>query len=56
MEKLKLFLVKCKRVWHVMRKPTKKEYNTIAKVAAIGILILGAMGFFISLLVKGFFK
>ena len=35
-----------------MRKPNKKEYNTTAKVAAIGIAILGVLGFVIALLMK----
>jgi len=48
----KSFLLKCKRVWHVLRKPTRKEFEQIAKVAAIGILILGAVGFLISIVMK----
>jgi protein translocase SEC61 complex gamma subunit len=39
-----------------MKKPNKKEYNTTAKVAAIGIAILGAMGFLISLVMKFFVR
>ncbi len=50
--KIKSFLVQCKRVWHVLRKPTSEEFKTIAKVSAIGILILGALGFLISDLMK----
>lgn len=47
-EELKKFSAKCKRVWLVMRKPTRKEYETVAKVTAVGILIVGAIGFLIS--------
>jgi protein transport protein SEC61 subunit gamma-like protein len=46
------FILKCKRVWHALRKPTKKEFLTVAKVAAIGILALGVVGFFIATIVK----
>ena len=52
---LKSFFVKCVRVWHVMKKPTRKEFETISKVSAVGILILGAIGFLISILVSFFF-
>ena len=46
------FILKCKRVWHALRKPTKKEFWTVARVAAIGILALGLAGFAISALMK----
>ncbi len=51
---VKSFFLKCKRVWRVLRKPTKKEFQTVSKISAIGILILGAFGFLISLVVKIF--
>ena len=47
-QKLKSFFLQSKRVWHVLRKPTGEEFKSIAKVAAIGILIIGAGGFIIS--------
>ncbi|MBR9701613.1 protein translocase SEC61 complex subunit gamma [Candidatus Pacearchaeota archaeon] len=51
---LKSFTLKSKRVWHVMKKPSRKEFETIAKVSAIGILLLGLIGFAISLAMKMF--
>ena len=48
------FLLKCKRVWHVLKKPTKKEFEQIAKVSAIGIVILGLLGFLISMMMGTF--
>ena len=54
--KLKSFVIKCKRVWSVLKKPTKKEFQMIAKVSAIGILILGTLGFLISIVMKFFVK
>jgi len=51
----KSFFLKCKRVWFVLRKPTRKEYITIAKVSAIGVVILGVIGFIISIFMKIFF-
>ena len=45
----KSFFLKCKRVWHVLKKPTKKEFETIAKVSAIGLGLVGVIGFIVSL-------
>jgi len=53
-EKFKSFLLQSKRVWHILKKPSSVEFKTIAKVSAIGILIIGAMGFAISDLIKFF--
>jgi len=51
---VKSFLRKCLRVWHVLKKPSSQEFKMIAKVSALGILAIGLMGFFISLLIKLF--
>jgi len=53
---IKSFAIKCKRVWSVLKKPTKKEFQMIAKVSAIGILILGVLGFLIAIIMKMFVK
>ncbi|MCW8965513.1 MAG: protein translocase SEC61 complex subunit gamma [Candidatus Pacearchaeota archaeon] len=53
--KIKSFFVKCKRVWHTLKKPSKKEFEMIAKVSAIGILALGTFGFIISIIMKSLF-
>ncbi|HIH52467.1 protein translocase SEC61 complex subunit gamma [Candidatus Pacearchaeota archaeon] len=50
MESLKMFYHKCVRVWKTLKKPTKKEFEMTAKVSAIGILILGVIGFIISII------
>jgi protein translocase SEC61 complex gamma subunit len=50
--KLKSFVLQSKRVWHVLKKPTGAEFKMISKVSAIGILILGAIGFAIADLIK----
>jgi len=41
-----------KRVWRLLKKPTAIEFKTIAKVSIIGLLIIGFLGFAISLIVK----
>ena len=56
--KLGSFFIQCKRVWHILKKPTNEEFSSIAKVSAFGILVLGALGFLIADIVaflKGFF-
>ena len=51
---IKSFFVKCKRVWQILKKPSRKEFEQVAKVSAIGILILGAIGFLVSIIVNLF--
>ena len=48
MGKITSFIIQSKRVWHLLKKPSGYEYKTIAKVSAIGILIIGAIGFIIA--------
>ena len=50
--RLSSFLVQCGRVWHVLKKPTSAEFAMVAKVSALGILALGALGFLIGDLIK----
>jgi protein transport protein SEC61 subunit gamma and related proteins len=46
--KLKDFVKECVRVVKVTRKPTGEEYKTIVKVSGLGILLLGFIGFIIT--------
>ncbi len=50
----KSFFERCKRVWLVLKKPTKQEFEKVAKVSAVGILIIGALGFLISIIMNLF--
>jgi len=43
------------RVWRLLKKPSMTEFKTISKVSAIGILIIGAVGFAISVAMKTVF-
>jgi len=54
LEKTKSFYQQCKRVWLVLKKPSKNEFEQIAKVSAIGILVIGLLGFLISLIMNIF--
>ena len=51
---LKSFASQCVRVWHLLKKPDKKEFTTVAKVSALGLGLIGVIGFVISMLM-GFF-
>lgn len=47
---LRKFLHECKRVLRVARKPDREEYLTIAKVTGLGILLIGLVGFVITMI------
>ena len=40
------------RVWRLLRKPTMTEFKTISKVTAVGLAIIGALGFLIQLVIS----
>lgn len=48
--KLKNFWHECVRVLKVTKKPTNVEFKAIVKVSALGIAIIGLIGFLIFLL------
>jgi protein transport protein SEC61 subunit gamma-like protein len=59
LEELKTFLEECRRVWLVLKKPTKDEYLAVAKVTALGISLLGIIGYVIHVpatYIKGLLK
>lgn len=53
---IKSFIIKCSRVWKVMRKPNSTEYKITLKVSALGLLLIGFIGFIISITMHLFFK
>jgi len=54
--KLAEFVAKSYRVWQITRKPTKDEFKLVSKASALGILIIGFIGFAVAALFKLFFK
>ncbi len=50
MTRFKRFVIECKRVLRVTRKPDAKEYKTTVKVTALGVTAIGIIGFIIQLL------
>ncbi|MBS3070685.1 protein translocase SEC61 complex subunit gamma [Candidatus Pacearchaeota archaeon] len=53
-QKLTSFYHQSVRVWHILKKPTRKEFLAVTKISAVGILVVGSVGFLISILM-GFF-
>ena len=49
-QKLNSFIIECRRVLRVTKKPDSDEFKTIVKVSGLGILLIGAMGFLIFIL------
>jgi protein transport protein SEC61 subunit gamma and related proteins len=50
--KIKANLKEYKRVYKITKKPDKVEYASIVKVTGLGILLIGAIGFAIFLVVE----
>ncbi len=48
--KLKSFTAECIRVFKVTKKPGKDEYKIVVKVAGIGILLIGLIGFLVHII------
>lgn len=51
----KSFIVQCQRVLKIARKPSREEYKMIVKMSAIGITIIGFLGFLITFAKDVFF-
>lgn len=49
-QRFKSFIVECRRVWQVTKKPTREELKIIVKVTGIGILVIGLIGFIINMI------
>ena len=43
------------RVWRLLKKPSMEEFKTISKVSVVGLLVIGAVGFVISVIMKMMF-
>ncbi len=43
------FIKLCQRVLQVSKKPGREEFTNVAKITGIGVLIIGAIGFIISI-------
>lgn len=52
LQKIGSFITQCTRVWHLLRKPSREEFRTISKVSAIGLGLIGLMGFAITIIMR----
>jgi protein translocase subunit secE/sec61 gamma len=46
------FLKLCQRVLHVSKKPDRSEYFNVAKITGIGVIIIGVVGFVVSMIAQ----
>jgi len=53
--KFKSFIFECVRVLKVTRKPDKEEFKTIVKISGLGIMLIGLIGFLITIIKQLFF-
>ncbi|AUB54743.1 MULTISPECIES: protein translocase SEC61 complex subunit gamma [Methanobacterium] len=49
-ESMANFIKQCQRVLKVSKKPDREEYINVAKVTGIGIILIGVIGFIISII------
>ncbi len=49
-ESISKFLADSKRIFIVSRKPSKEEYKKMAIIIALGIVLIGVIGFLIQLI------
>ena len=43
-------IVECWRVFKRTKKPTSEEFKTIIKIAALGVLLIGLLGFIVAII------
>ena len=55
LKKFKRFLVECRRVLRVTKKPSSLEFKTIVKVSGLGMAVIGLIGFVIQIVKQVFF-
>lgn len=48
--RFKSFINECLRVLKITRKPNKLEFKTIVKVSGLGMIVIGLIGFVITML------
>ncbi len=53
--KLKRFVIECRRVLRITKKPDAIEFKTIVKVSGLGMMIIGLIGFVIQMVKQVFF-
>jgi protein transport protein SEC61 subunit gamma and related proteins len=49
LSRLKSFVIECRRVLTITRKPSSTELKTVVKVSGVGILLIGLIGFILQM-------
>ena len=49
-ERIKKYVLECRRVLKITKKPDSNEFKTIVKVSGIGMILVGLLGFIITLI------
>ncbi|MBS3131397.1 protein translocase SEC61 complex subunit gamma [Candidatus Woesearchaeota archaeon] len=49
MGKVKMFLSECRRVLRVTRRPDSTEFKIIVKASGLGMIVIGLIGFLITM-------
>jgi protein transport protein SEC61 subunit gamma-like protein len=52
MGRIREFIGECKRVLQVTKRPDKQEFTTIVKISALGIAVIGFIGFIITMIAQ----
>ncbi len=52
MSKISEFIRSSKRIFLISKKPSSKEYWTMAKIVGLGMVIIGVIGYLIRLLMN----
>jgi protein transport protein SEC61 subunit gamma-like protein len=52
--KLNNFFASSRRILNISQKPTSKEFWFMAKIIAIGIVVIGVIGYFVKLIASFF--
>ncbi len=48
--RIKIYVAECRRVLKITKKPDSTEFKTIVKVSGLGMLIIGLLGFLITMI------
>ncbi len=51
-ESISQFIKQCRRVLYVSKRPDRDEFVNVAKITGIGIIIIGVIGFIISIIAQ----
>jgi len=51
-QKISSAITRYKRVWRLLKKPTKQEFLTVSKITSIGLAVIGVVGFVVAFIMN----